>query len=295
LVPHPQYRDAVAAEIYAVGNETLMNETLLELNQVEVVYDHAVRAVQGISIRVLDGSTVGLIGLNGAGKTTSLRAISGFLPSENATITQGAIRFSGQDIAGWRPDQTASLGIVIVPEHDKVFKTLSVHENIEIGWRTRSPSGTGYSITLSNVYDAFPTLAAHQHRDAIWLSGGERQMLAIATSLIKRPKLLLVDEMSLGLSPWAMADVIAKLKALKAELGFSLLIVDQNARAVLEMADYGYIIENGMIVRDGEAQDLLANSEVQEFYLGLRQASGESTHPSYRDVKQYRRSRRWWG
>lgn len=272
-----------------------MIETLLEIEQVEVVYGRVVRAVQGISMRVLNGSTVGLIGLNGAGKTTSLRAISGFLPSENAAITQGLIRFSGQDITGWRPDQTAALGVVIVPEHDKVFKTLSVQENIEIGWRTRLPSSSGYSITLSNVYDAFPILAAHRHREAIWLSGGERQMLAIATSLMKRPKLLLVDEMSLGLSPSAQADVIAKLKALKVELGFSLLIVDQNARAVLEMANYGYIIENGMIVRAGEAQSLLANSEVREFYLGLRQESGESARPSYRDVKQYRRTRRWWG
>jgi branched-chain amino acid transport system ATP-binding protein len=271
-----------------------MTETLLELDQVEVVYGRVVRAVQGISLHVPQGGTVALIGLNGAGKTTSLRAISGFLPSENAEITQGHIRFFGQDITGWRADQTAALGIVIVPEHDKVFKTLSVQENIEVGWRTRSRSDAMSSITLSNVYDVFPSLAQHRNSDAIWLSGGERQLLAIATSLIKRPRLLLVDEMSPGLSPSVQAEVVAKLKRLKAELGFSLLLVDQDARAVLEAADYGYIIENGMIVRDGAAKTLLANSEVQEFYLGFR-PQGDGTRSNYRDVKQYRRTRRWWG
>jgi branched-chain amino acid transport system ATP-binding protein len=272
-----------------------MSEPLLELDQVEVVYGRVVRAIQGISLRVNDGSTVALIGLNGAGKTTSLRAISGFLPSEDATITQGTVRFLGQDITGWRADQTAQLGIVIVPEHDKVFKTLSVQENIEVAWRTRSRSGMDCSISLSNVYDLFPMLTALRRREAIWLSGGERQLLAIATSLMKRPYLLLVDEMSLGLSPATQAEVIAKLKQLKAELGFSLLIVDQDARTALEMADYGYVIENGMIVRDGAAKALLANSEVQEFYLGVRAQDGEGSQPSYRNVKQYRRTRRWWG
>jgi branched-chain amino acid transport system ATP-binding protein len=271
-----------------------MSESLLELDQVEVVYGRVVRAVQGISMSVPKGATVALIGLNGAGKTTSLRAISGFLPSEDATITQGTIRFLNQDITGWRADQTAELGVVIVPEHDKVFNTLSVQENIEVGWRTRSRSGVSSSISLSNIYDVFPTLAAHRHREAIWLSGGERQLLAIATSLMKRPRLLLVDEMSLGLAPSLQAEVIEKLKRLKAELSFSLLIVDQDARAVLEAADYGYIIENGMIVRGGAAKDLLANSEVREFYLGFRSQDAGS-RPSYRNVKQYRRTRRWWG
>jgi branched-chain amino acid transport system ATP-binding protein len=271
-----------------------MTEVLLDVEQIEVVYGRVVRAVQGISMRVPQGATVALIGLNGAGKTTSLRAISGFLPSEDAAITQGHIRFLGEDITGWRPDQTAELGIIIVPEHDKVFKTLSVQENIEVGWRTRSRSGAAPTITLANVYDVFPTLAQHRDRDAIWLSGGERQLLAIATSLIKRPRLLLVDEMSLGLSPLVQAEVVAKLKQLKTELGFSLLLVDQDARTVLETADYGYIIENGMIVRDGAAKDLLANSEVQEFYLGFH-SQGAGTRSNYRDVKQYRRTRRWWG
>jgi branched-chain amino acid transport system ATP-binding protein len=272
-----------------------MSDNLLELDQLEVVYGRMVRAVQGISLHVARGSTVALIGLNGAGKTTSLRAISGFLASEDADITHGSIRFLGENITGWRPDQTAELGIVIVPEHDKVFKTLSVQENIEVGWRTRSWSAASSSISLSNVFDVFPALAPHRHREAIWLSGGERQLLAIATSLMKRPRLLLVDEMSLGLSPAVQAEVVGKLKELKAELGFSLLLVDQDARTVLEIADYGYIIENGMIVRDGSSKDLLANSDVQEFYLGFQAGSESGARSNYRNVKQYRRTRRWWG
>lgn len=270
-----------------------MSESLLVIDQLEVVYGRVVRAVQGISMRVPHGGTVALVGLNGGGKTTTLRAISGFLPSENVAITQGIIRFQDHNIAGWRADQTAALGIVIVPELDKVFGTLTVQENLEVGWRTRSRGQAGDSITLSNVFDVFPTLAPHRERLAVWLSGGERQLLAIAAALIKRPTLLLVDEMSLGLSPTMLRQVIDKLKDLKRDFGFSLLVVDQNARAVLELADYGYIIENGMIVRDGPAPELLANTEVQEFYLGQR--SGEGGRQSYRDVKQYRRTRRWWG
>lgn len=271
-----------------------MTEAILQLDQVEVVYGRVIRAVQGISLRVVAGSTVALIGLNGAGKTTTLRSISGFLPSEDAAITQGRIHFAGEDITGWRADQTADLGLVIVPEHDKIFKTLSVQENIEVGWRTRSRTDEVSAVTLSNVFDLFPMLAQHRRREAIWLSGGERQLLAIATSLMKRPKLLLIDEMSLGLSPTVQTQVIDKLQRLKTQLGLSLFIVDQDARAILEIANYGYIIENGMIVRDGQSKDLLANSEVQEFYLGFR--SGHETHgrSNYRDVKQYRRTRRWW-
>jgi branched-chain amino acid transport system ATP-binding protein len=233
------------------------------------------------------------VGLNGGGKTTTLRAISGFLPSENVTITQGTIRFCDQDITGWHTDQIAALGIILVPELNKVFGTLTVEENLEVGSRTQSRAQPKGAISLSNVFDVFPTLAPHRHRRAIWLSGGERQLLAIAAALIKCPTVLLVDEMSLGLSPIMQRQIIDKLKGLKQEFGFSLLVVDQNARAVLEIADYGYIIENGMIVRDGPAQALLANTEVQEFYLGRR--SGEGKRPSYRDVKQYRRTRRWWG
>ena len=270
-----------------------MSKSVLQLNQLEVVYGRVVRAVQGISMCIPDGGTVALVGLNGSGKTTTLRAISGFLLSENVTITQGTIRFSNQDITGWRADQTAALGIVLVPELNKVFGTLTVEENLEVGSRTQLRVQAKGALKLSNVFDLFPTLAPHRHRRAIWLSGGERQLLAIAAALIKQPTVLLIDEMSLGLSPIIQRQVIEKLKELKRDFGFSMLVVDQNARAVLEIADYGYIIENGMIVRDGPAQALLANTEVQEFYLGRR--SGGVNRVSYREVKQYRRTRRWWG
>jgi branched-chain amino acid transport system ATP-binding protein len=175
----------------------VISKSVLQLDQLEVVYGRAVRAVQGISMCIPEGSTVAVVGLNGSGKTTILRAISGFLPSENVAITQGTIRFRDRDITGWHADQTAARGIVIVPELNKVFGTLTVEENLEVGSRTQSRAQAKGALKLSNVFDLFPTLAPHRHRRAIWLSGGERQLLAIAAALIKQPTVLLVDEMSL--------------------------------------------------------------------------------------------------
>jgi branched-chain amino acid transport system ATP-binding protein len=270
-----------------------MRASVLSVEQLEVVYGRAIRAVQGISLSVPDRGTVALVGLNGAGKTTILRAISGFLPAENVAITQGRIRLRDQDVTGWHADQTAALGLAIVPELNKVFGTLTVTENLEVSWRTRSRRDAGPWVTLSDIFELFPSLIPQRHRLGIWLSGGERQLLALAAALLKQPSLLLVDEMSLGLSPTMLRQVANKLQELKRRFGFALLVVDQNARAALELADHGYIIENGMVVRDGPAAELLGNSEVQEFYLGLH-GQGE-IRQSYREVKQYQRTRRWWG
>lgn len=265
---------------------------MLTAEQLEVVYGDVVRAIQGVSLEVRPQSIVALVGLNGAGKTTTLRAISGFLPAEKATITEGALAFEGRTIRGWRPDQTARLGIAIVPEQRKIFGTLTIHENIEIGWQSR-PRGpvAGERVTLSNVYDLFPTLAGKRDRRAILVSGGERQLTAIAAALLTQPRLMLVDEVSLGLSPAIATMVLGQLRDLNRELGIAMLVVDQNVRAVLEIADYGYVMENGRIVFDGTPERLTGHGDVREFYLGV---SG-SERQNYRDVKQYRRTRRWWG
>ncbi len=269
-----------------------MTEPLLVTEQLEVVYGEVVRAMQGVSFLVREGTVVALVGLNGAGKTSTLRAISGFLPAEKAEITDGAVRFAGRPIRGLRPDQTARMGIALVPEQHKVFTTLSIHENIEIGWRgRRSTEDVAPKVTLSNVYDLFPLLAEKRDRRAILVSGGERQLTAIAAALLSQPRLIMVDEVTLGLSPAMASLVLTSLKDLNRELGLSLLIVDQNVRAALEIADHGYIMENGLIVYDGTADTLMGHGDVQEFYLGV---SGDERQ-SYRDVKQYRRTRRWWG
>lgn len=269
-----------------------MSEPLLVTEQLEVVYGEVVRAMQGVSLAVRQGSIVALVGLNGAGKTSTLRAISGFLPAEKAEITDGAIRFAGRSIRGLRPDQTARMGIALVPEQRKVFTTLSIHENIEIGWRgRRATEGGDRKVTLSNVYDLFPLLAEKRDRRAVLVSGGERQLTAIAAALLSQPRLMMVDEVSLGLSPAMASLVLSSLEELNRELGLTLLIVDQNVRAALEIAHHGYIMENGLIVYDGTSDTLMAHGDVQEFYLGV---SGDKRQ-SYRDVKQYRRTRRWWG
>lgn len=269
-----------------------MNGPMLVVEQLEVVYGDVVRAIQGVSLEVRPKSIVALVGLNGAGKTTTLRAISGFLPAEKAAITDGKVTFEGNAIRGRRPDQTARAGIALVPEQRKIFGTLTIHENIEIGWQTRARSeSVQQKVTLANVYDLFPVLAEKRDRRAILVSGGERQLTAIAAALLTQPRLMLVDEVSLGLSPLMASMVLGQLQDLNRELGISILVVDQNVRAVLGIADYGYVMENGRIVFDGTPDRLAGHGDVREFYLGL---SGNERQ-SYRDVKQYRRTRRWWG
>ncbi len=272
-----------------------MSEPLLFVENLEVVYGHAVRAIQGVSFSVDEGSSVGLVGLNGAGKTTTIRAISGFLPTESVKVTDGQIRFKGQFIVGWHPYQTARAGISVVPERDKVFNTLTVQENLEVALAatTQIKEGSrkrkGYS-TLKEIYELFPSLQARAKKNAIYLSGGERQMLAIAATLLTNPRIMIVDEAALGLAPIIRQQVLDLLQDLNKELGLTVLIVDQDVIGVLSIAEYCYILEHGHVVFDGRSADLLQHGDVQEFYLG--KAEGEER--GYKNVKQYRRVRRWY-
>jgi branched-chain amino acid transport system ATP-binding protein len=238
---------------------------LLEVEGLEVVYGHAIRAIQGVSLSVAEGQVVGLVGLNGAGKTTTIRAISGFLPTENVRITDGRMRFSGMSIRGMRPYQAARLGIAVVPERDKVFDT------------------------LNDIFDLFKPLAQRANQDAIFLSGGERQILAIGACLLSCPRLLIVDEASLGLAPLMRRQVLDTLALLNNELALTVLIVDQDVAGVLSIADHGYVLENGRVAFAGSREQLLRHGDVREFYLGQK----EERERGYRDVKQYRRIRRW--
>jgi len=259
---------------------------LLSVEKLEVVYQRAITAIQGVSLSVEEGQIVAVLGTNGAGKSTTLRAISGFLGIDDARVTDGSIRFRGRRIENRQPNEITRLGIALVPERDKVFPNLTVAENLA------APVMRGARRDDEAIYQVFPRLAELRGRTAGLLSGGERQMLAIAGALMCGPDLLLVDELSLGLAPVAVEELMQRLLQIRQDLGITILIVEQSATAALEIADYGYVLENGRVVLDGDAARLRGHGDIQEFYLG--QSSGTERR-SYRDVKQYRRSRRWYG
>ena len=259
---------------------------LLQVRQLEVVYNRVATAIQGVSLDVPEGSIVALVGTNGAGKTTTLRAISGFLPSEDVAITDGSITLCGERINGRMPHQLAKAGVILVPEREKVFATLSVQDNLAFAARPDA------SISIKRIHDYFPHLRERSSQLAGFLSGGEKQMLAIGMSLVCEPKLLLVDELSLGLAPIVTEEIMGILQNINRQLGLAMLIVEQNAAAALRVASFGYVLEGGRVVFSGKAADLLSHPDVREFYLG---SAGQAEKKNYRDIKQYRRKRRWWG
>jgi len=261
---------------------------VLEVENLEVTYSRVIVAVQGVSLQVPANSIVALLGTNGAGKSTSVRAISGFLPVDDAEIKKGTIRFNGQSILGLPPYEVARRGVVLVPERRKIFETLTVEENL----RVTGHFGDGaVSADMERLFAIFPVLAERRQQTAGYLSGGERQMLAISQALLCKPKLMLVDELSLGLAPFLVKELMARLRQMREGFNMSILLIEQDAASALAIADYGYIMEGGRIVYEGTADKLRGHTDVQEFYLG----SGDSARVSYRDVKQYRRTRRWWG
>jgi branched-chain amino acid transport system ATP-binding protein len=263
---------------------------LLHVDKIEVVYKRVITAVQGVTLSVDEKQIVALLGTNGAGKTTTLRAISGFLGLDDARLAEGSITFRGHPIANRPPNEIARRGVVLVPEREKVFPNLTVAENLA------APVATGASraerkTMEAQAYHYFPRLAELRSRVAGLLSGGERQMLAIAGALMCQPKLLLVDELSLGLAPVVVQDIARKLLVIRDELGIAILLVEQSTVVALEIADYAYVLENGRVVLDGDRERLSSHQDVQEFYLG--QVNGDRR--SYKNIKQYRRSRRWYG
>jgi branched-chain amino acid transport system ATP-binding protein len=266
------------------------SEPLLKLDKVEVVYKRAITAVQGVSIAVPAGKIVAILGTNGAGKSTTLRAISGFLGLDDARVTDGQIVYEGRRIENTRPDLIARAGLVLVPERDKVFPNLTVAENLIV---PSAPRVSGVTRDLeAYVFEQFQALDRLRMRTAGLLSGGERQMLAVASALICRPKVLLIDELSLGLAPVIVEDLMQRLVAIRRDLDLTIVLVEQSAAVALAIADYGYVLENGRVVLDGDATRLRDHPDIKAFYLG-QATSGERR--SYRDIKQYRRGRRWYG
>ena len=266
------------------------SDSALQVENLEVTYNRVIVAVQGVSLIVPKNSIVALLGTNGAGKSTTVRAISGFLPVDDAEIKKGAIRFQQQSILGLPPYDIARRGVVLVPERRKIFETLTVEDNLRLA---HGPKGDDddKSARIKQLFDIFPILGARRDQTSGYLSGGERQMLAISQALLCNPKVLLVDELSLGLAPHLVKELMLRVRDLREVFGIAILLIEQDASSALAIADYGYIMEGGRIVFEGEAEKLRSHQDVQEFYLG----SGDSARASYRDVKQYRRSRRWWG
>ncbi len=263
----------------------------LTVEQLAVVYDRSTMAIQGVSLEVPPGAIVAVLGSNGAGKSTTLRAIGGFLAAERAEITEGHIRYGSDEITGVKPYTVAKRGIVLVPERQKVFETLTVKENLDIGVVARRTSAAVQRELFEMVHGYFPILAEREKQEAGYLSGGERQMLAIAKALMSRPQLLMIDELSLGLAPTIVTDLLEILQRINREQGTSILFVEQNAAAALEVAHYAYIMESGRIVLDGPPEKLAQHEDVKEFYLGI----GGDEMKSYAHVKQYKRARRWFG
>jgi branched-chain amino acid transport system ATP-binding protein len=263
---------------------------MLELNNVEVIYSEVILAVKGITLNVPDGQCVALLGGNGAGKSTTLKAISNLLKTEDGRVTSGAITFGGRRVDGHDPVQTVRAGIVHVMEGRRVLRHLTVEQNLVVGGHMEA-SPRHVRARLDEVYGQIGRLAALKNRTSGYLSGGEQQMLVIGRAMMATPKLIMIDEPSLGLAPLMVDEVFALLRSLK-KAGVTLLIVEQNTRVALDIADYGYVMENGRIVLEGTGADLRANEDVREFYLGLNIEGGRK---SYRDVKHYRRRKRWLG
>jgi branched-chain amino acid transport system ATP-binding protein len=262
---------------------------VLALNNVEVIYDKVILVLRGLSLVVGEGEIVALLGANGAGKSTTLKAISGLLPSEDGEISEGEITYHGARIEELDAADIVRRGILQVMEGRRIFEHLTAEENLRAGAYTRARNGS-LSEDLDLVYEYFPRLHERRAQTAGYLSGGEQQMLAIGRALMARPKLLMLDEPSLGLAPRLVAEIFEIVRRLNEELRAPILVVEQNARLALDVADRAYVMEHGRIVLDGPADELARNPDVQEFYLGLTE-SGERRN--YRDVKHYKRRKRW--
>ena len=264
---------------------------MLTINNIEVIYSNVILVLRGVSIEVQEGQIVTILGANGAGKTTTLEAISGLLHTQEGEVTRGSIEFDGQRIDRMRPDDIVRMGIVQVLEGHRVFEHLTVEENLMVGALVRPPDQE-VKRDIERVYSLFPALEGLRNNTSGYLSGGEKQMLVIGRALMAHPKLMLLDEPSLGLAPLLVEGIFNAVRQINEEDGVTILLVEQNARYALDVASYGYVMENGRVVLDGPADQLAENEDIKEFYLGLTQV-GE--RKSYRDVKHYKRRKRWLG
>ena len=263
-------------------------QNILEVNNIEAVYNHVILVLKGVSLNVKKGGITTLLGGNGAGKTTTLKSISNLLASERGEVTKGSITFNNQDVHQLDPSQLVKMGVIQVMEGRHCFEHLTVEENLLTGGYTRK-SNREVKNDLERVYDYFPRLRERRTSQAGYTSGGEQQMVAIGRALMANPKMILLDEPSMGLAPQLVKQIFEIVSQINKKEGVTILLAEQNTNMALQYAEYAYILENGRVVMEGTAKSMRDNEDVKEFYLGI---SGEGRQ-SYRDFKQYRRRKRW--
>ena len=264
-------------------------ENLLEVNNIEVIYNHVILVLKGVSLNVPKGGITALLGGNGAGKTTTLKAISGLLASERGEVTKGSIKYRGDVIQHDDPAETVKKGVVQVMEGRHCFEHLTVEENLLTGAYTRSDGKGAIQADLDLVYSYFPRLKDRRKSQAGYTSGGEQQMCAVGRALMSKPETILLDEPSMGLAPQLVEQIFEIVKTINEKEGVTFLLAEQNTNVALRFAHYGYILESGRVVMDGPAADLRENQDVKEFYLGM----SDEGRKSFRDVRSYRRRKRW--
>ncbi|MEO1198068.1 MAG: ABC transporter ATP-binding protein [Pseudomonadota bacterium] len=264
-------------------------EPILSVNNIEVIYDHVILVLKGVSLTVPKGGVVALLGANGAGKTTTLKAISNLLGAERGDVTKGSIEFKGEQVENLSPNALVRRGCIQVMEGRHCFGHLTIEENLLTGAYTRKDGWGATQRDLEMVYTYFPRLKERRRSQAGYTSGGEQQMCAIGRALMSRPEMILLDEPSMGLAPQLVEEIFEIVKSLNENEGVSMLLAEQNTNIALKYAKYGYILESGRIVLDGEAKALRENEDVKEFYLGV----GGEDRTSFRNVKSYRRRKRW--
>jgi branched-chain amino acid transport system ATP-binding protein len=264
-------------------------ETILTVNNIEVIYDHVILVLKGVSLDVPKGGIVALLGANGAGKTTTLKAISNLLHAERGEVTKGSIVFDGAEVHDLTPNELVRRGCIQVMEGRQCFAHLTIEENLLTGAFTRRDGSAAIKRDLDLVYSYFPKLNERKYSLSGYTSGGEQQMCAIGRALMSRPKMILLDEPSMGLAPQIVEEIFVIVKDLNEKEGVSFLLAEQNTHMALRFGRYGYILENGRVVMDGEAKTLAENEDVKEFYLGI----SEGRRKSFREGKHYRRRKRW--
>ena len=262
---------------------------ILRVNNIEVVYSHVILVLKGVSLSVPKGGIVALLGANGAGKTTTLKAISNLLHAERGEVTKGSILFEGEEVHSRSPSDLVTRGCIQVMEGRRCFAHLTVEENLLTGAFTRKDGKAAVAADLDLVYSYFPRIKERRKALAGYTSGGEQQMTAVGRALMSRPKMILLDEPSMGLAPQIVEEIFEIVKNLNGKEGVSFLLAEQNTNMARKYASYGYILENGRVVMDGEAKSLRENEDVKEFYLGV----AEGKRKSFRDVKHYKRRKRW--
>lgn len=262
---------------------------LLSINNIEVIYDHVILVLKGVSLQVPEGKIVALLGANGAGKSTTLKAISNLLAAERGDVTKGSIEFRGERVDQLTPNDLVKRGVIQVMEGRHCFAHLSIEDNLLTGAYTRNISNAEVKRELEKIYDYFPRLKTRRGSQAGYTSGGEQQMCAIGRAMMAKPSMILLDEPSMGLAPQIVEEIFEIVKDLNTKENVSFLLAEQNTMVALRYADFGYILENGRVVMEGDAKDLASNEDVKEFYLGV--SGGE--RKSFRDMKFYRRRKRW--